>query len=115
MANRLAILLIAVNTFLLSLSLMGIGLYGMPLLIVFGFWGLVNAVALLFSSVFAQKSALVWHIIFIGWVLVGSASGRPGFYNARLIKPWALVDLAAVFYLAKILGYLRARTNSKQI
>jgi hypothetical protein len=92
------ILAIAISQFLLSLALIGIGLYGM---------------VLLSSSVYARKSALVWHIVFVGWVLVGSISGLPGFYNARLIKPWAVVDIAAVFYLAKILGYLGARANLK--
>jgi hypothetical protein len=114
MPERVIVVSIAVNTFLLSLALIGIGLYGMVLLLVFGLWGLVNSFALLSSSVYARKSALVWHIVFVGWVLVGSISGLPGFYNARLIKPWAVVDIAAVFYLAKILGYLGARTNLKR-
>jgi hypothetical protein len=111
--DRAIILAIAISQFLLSLALIGIGLYGMVLLLIFGLWGLVNSFALLSSSVYARKSALVWHIVFVGWVLVGSISGLPGFYNARLIKPWAVVDIAAVFYLAKILGYLGARANLK--
>ena|ERR1041385_3656387 len=114
MLERVIVVAIAVSTFLLSLALIGIGLYGMVLLLVFGLWGLVNAVALLSSSVFVRKSALVWHMIFVGWVLAGSITGLPGFYNARLIKPWAVVDIATVFYLAKILGYLGTRANLKR-
>jgi len=112
--ERVLVFLIAVNTFLLSLVLMAFGLYGIFLPALFGFWGLINAFALLFSNVLVRKSALVWHMVFVGSVLVGSIAGLRGFWNAMNIKPWAVVDIAAVFYLAKILGYLGTRANPKQ-
>jgi hypothetical protein len=115
MSDRVIIIVIAANQFLLSLVLLVFALYAIPFALVLGPWGFVNAFALLSSNVFARKSALVWHIIFVGYVLVASISVHKPLddpnYKALLV--WAVVDLAAIFYLAKILGYLRKRTKSK--
>lgn len=112
MRDRVIILAVAVSQFLLSLALMGIALYGLPLLLIFGLWGLVSAVALLSSSIFARKSALIWHLVYVGLVLVFSIIGLVTDKHVdKVLQLWAVVDLVAIFYLAKMLGYALGRKS----
>ena len=105
MRDRVIIFAIAFSQFWLSLGLMGVALYGSPFLLMFGLWGFVNAFVLLSSSVFARKSALIWHIIFVGYVFINAIGRLPNNQGDRIIVLWAVVDLAVIFYLAKTLAH----------
>ena len=113
MLNRVLIMVIAANQFLLSLALLGLALYRIPFALILGPWGFVNAFALLSSNVFARKSALVWHIIFVGYVFVASIGKPLDNPSSKSLLVWAVVDLVAIFYLLKILGFLPNRAKSK--
>lgn len=112
MRDKLIISPIAISQFLLSLVLMGIALYGLPLLFVFGLWGLVNACALFSSSISPRVAALIWHLMFVGYVLIASIGKPLDNASNKTLLLWAVVDLAAIFYLAKVtLHYVRNRPN----
>lgn len=98
---------IAVNQFLLSIGLLGLALYALPLPLILGLWGLLNSIVLPFSKLAAQKNALIWHLIFVGWVFLSSIVKLPGIlYSNFPLTIWAVIDLAVVAYLAKHLGFL---------
>jgi hypothetical protein len=113
MRNRVIVFAIAFSQFWLPLALMGVALYGGSLLLMFGLWGFVNAFVLLSYSVLARKSALIWHIIIVGYVLITAINRPPNNQGDRIIVLWAAGDLAAVFYLAQtVLHPMQDRTKS---
>jgi len=104
MLDWILIRLIALSQFLLSLALMGIALLGLPLLLLFGAWGLVNSLVLLFASTAGRTSALTWHIIFVAFVayLFAKASNPfPTDPTSRALELWAVVALAVIYHLAR--------------
>jgi uncharacterized membrane protein YphA (DoxX/SURF4 family) len=102
MWNKVAIFVIAISQFVLSLVWLGVAMAGglSPSLVVYGVWGLVSACVLPFSGVVTRAVALVWHLIFVGYVLANSRP--PNNETDKIITVWAVLDLAATFYLAKI-------------
>ena len=112
MRDKMVLLAIAISQFLLSLALLGIALYGSPLALIFGLWGLINAIALFSSSVLPRISSLIWHLIFVGSVFIASIGKPLDNASNKTLLLWAVVDLAAIFYLAKVtFHYLRNRPN----
>jgi hypothetical protein len=111
MRDRIIIGVIAFSQLLLSLLSLMVGMtyLGGPLLLLYGIWGLITAVALVPSSVRARKSAIAWHTIFVGYVVYGvlATSNQPqhnqGYWFFVL---WGAGGVAAIFYLASGLGYL---------
>src|SRR5215469_1778002 len=96
--------LVALSQFLLSLALMGIALYGLPLLLLFGGWGLVNSLVLLFASTAGRTSALTWHILFVafvGYLFAKASNPFPTDPTSRALELWAVVALAVIYYLAR--------------
>jgi len=106
MGNKLAIFAFAFVQLWLSLELT-VATYGTPVFVAFGFWGLGTALAQFSSSVFARKSALVWHLIVLGFILVNSVIQRVAPTDSVLLL--TVFELVAVWYLAKILGYVRMK------
>lgn len=116
MFDKLMILAIAISQFLLSVALTEIALYGSPsFLLIFGLWGLINTVALFSSSVLPRISSLIWHLIFVGYVLVASISKPLDNPSNKTVLLWAVVDLAAIFYLAQVTRrYVRQQPSQKR-
>jgi len=110
--QRIIVGAIAFSQFCLSLLLLALGLY-IPYLLPFGLWGLINSFTLLSANVAARKSALIWYIMFLAFVGYGTARAGhpPSDPTSRALEVWAFVALAAVLYLARILGYLGNRDN----
>jgi hypothetical protein len=113
MRAKVIIYTIAVSQFLLSLVWLGVAMAGglSPALLVYGLWGLVGSCLLPFFGVASRISALVWHLIFVGYIL---GNGRPpNNQTDTIITVWAVADLAAIFYLAStILHHFRKEAKS---
>jgi hypothetical protein len=109
MRDRIIIGAIAFSQFWLSLLLLALALYAGPLFLLFGLWGLITSFTLPFAHIAAGKSALLWHIIFLGFLAWGSL--RTGNRSPQNSLSWmlelgGLVALGAIYYLATVLGYL---------
>lgn len=113
MRERVAIFVIAISQFLLSLLMVWVSMAGglAPSLMAYGICGLVNACLLPFAGMVARAVALLWHLFFV-WYILGN--GRPPNNGTDwVVTVWAVLDLGAVFYLAKtILDRLRQRAKS---
>jgi hypothetical protein len=112
MRDRIIILAIAFSQFWLSILLLGITLYAgpfFPLFLFFGLWGLINSFILPSAHIAAGKSALLWHIVFLAFLALGSlTTGNPLPQNplSWMLELGGFVALGAIFYLARVLGYL---------
>jgi hypothetical protein len=100
-----------VSQFFQSLALAGIALRGSGILLIFGLWGLVNSVALLSSSILARQSALLWHGISVGYVLVWCLSPNADVQHNYSVLLLALLNLAVAGYLAKTLSHMWKRNK----
>jgi hypothetical protein len=112
MRDRIIILAIAFSQFWLSLLLLGLALYAgpfFPLFLSFGLWGMINSFTLPSAHVAAGKSALLWNLIFLVFLALGSlATGNPSPQNSLswMVELGGFVALGAIYYLARVLGYL---------
>ena len=112
MRDRIIILAIALSQFWLSLLLLGFALYAgpfFPLFLLFGLWGMINSFTLPSAHVAAGKSALLWHIIFLAFLALGSlttGSSLPQSPLSWMLDLGGLVSLGAIYYLGRVLGYL---------
>jgi hypothetical protein len=111
MREQIIIGAIAFSQLLLSLLSLGIGMtyLGGPLFLLFGIWGFITSVALVASSIRAQKSAIAWHMIFVGYVMYASLATSDSSHDSQVswfFLLWAAAGVAAIFYLAGRLGYL---------
>jgi hypothetical protein len=114
MRDWILIRLIALSQFVLSLLFMSLALYGGPLFLLFGAWGFINSLVLLFASTAGRASALTWHIIFVAFLAYAFAKGGNPFPKdptSLMLELWGYVALAAIYYLARVLGYLGNREN----
>jgi len=112
--DRIITCAIAFSQFWLALLILSLAIYGGPLFLLFGLWGLINSFTLLSASTAARKCALTWHIIFLAFVAYGSAkAGNPSFNDptSRMLELWALVAVATIYYLAGVVGCWGNREN----
>jgi len=111
MRHKLIIYAVAISQFLQSLGLAGIGaLHGSGMLLIFGLWGMANALALLSSNILARKIALLWHAISVGYVLIWCLSPISDVQNNKTTLLVAAINSGAVFCLARVLEYFGSRT-----
>ena len=101
MLNRVSIVIIAISQFLLALALGGVGMAGglSRLLLAFAVFGLVSACLLPFFGVVSRAVALAWHLIFVSSLLANARA--PNNKTDTIVIVWAVLDLAAILYLAK--------------
>jgi hypothetical protein len=60
------------------------------------------------ARIAAGKSALLWHMLFLVFLAVGSLrSGNPVHKDpgSWMLELWGFVALGAIYYLATVLGY----------
>lgn len=109
MRDRIIICAIAFSQFWLSLLLLALALFGGPLFLLFGLWGLINAFTLLSARIAAGKSALLWYVIFLVFLALGSLNtGNPLPQNSMswILELGGFAAMAAIYYLATVLGYM---------
>jgi hypothetical protein len=75
----------------------------------FGVLGLVSAGSLFFTGFLPRVFALIWHLIFVSYVVGASTPGRES-----QITQWARYDLLAVFYLA-VTAIVKYRTRNAKL
>jgi len=103
---------VGIDQCLLSFAFIGMGLSGSPVAVIFGLWGLINTFALLSSGILPRISSLVWHLLFVGSVFVSALTKPLTNPSDKTLLLWALVDLAAIFYLVNVTRrYVRNRSN----
>ena len=109
MRQKLIIYPVAISQFLQSVVCAGAALHGSVLLLIFGFWGLINSMVLLSSNILARQSALLWHAIAVGYVLIWCLSPTSEVQNNKSTLLLAAMNVGAILCLAKALGYLGSR------
>jgi hypothetical protein len=114
MPEKVIVSLIAVNQLLLAFLWLTIGVVYSPLLFLFGAWGMISAIVLFFPGFISRVAALAWHLLFVGSIFVTGVK-RPAITQTdQILSWWAVIDLAAVFYLVKvIIRTVRHHSNSQ--
>lgn len=79
----------------------------------YGLWGLISAFSLFFTGFAPRVVALVWHLIFVGYVLGRSNTGPVPVRADDPILLWARYDLIVVSYLAITAAVVRYRKSRK--
>src|SRR6266481_1431679 len=120
MRDKLIIGAIVVVQLLVSLLCMWLAFlipYGgsHPLLGAYAGWGLISALALVSGKVLPRIVALLWHAIFVGYILISSIGGSPLNQGDRIVRIVGFCDLFSVLYLTRAaITYFRNRTAKPQ-
>jgi hypothetical protein len=117
-ADRAVLLIIFLEQFFLSISLFWLAAL-MPdkggrysLVVLFGLWGLISAFGLGFIRLLPRILALLWHVTFIGAILVRHIN-EGNSTRASNASQWVLYDSLAVLYLA-VTAFLQYRNGEKK-
>lgn len=101
-ADRAILLAILLEQMFISLSLLWMaamlpykgGTY--PWVVLYCLWGICSGVSVFFSGFLPRLGALLWHAVFVTYVLTHSANGASEDWTVQ----WALYDIIAGLYLA---------------
>ena len=117
MLERVIISAIAVSQILLGFLWLAIGMSVVftPLFFLFGLWGVINAIVLFFRGTISRITALAWHLFFVGYIFIRTIEVGGFTESQKLLGWWAVVDVASVAYLSKVVfGYMLTRNGSRQ-
>ena len=103
MREKVIVSLIALNQLLQGFLWLTIGIAYSPLFFVFGAWGMISAIVLFFRGFISTVTALAWHLLYVGFIFVRLLQVGQVPKSQSLFEWWAVIDLAAIFYLAKVI------------
>jgi hypothetical protein len=71
---------------------------------------------LFFSGTVSRITALAWHLLFVVYIFIRLMETGSFPESQRLIGWWALIDVASVAYLLKVIfGYMRNRNEPRPL